>query len=376
MMGNNATHNFSGIVGDSSRNNNDSNDNANADIDDNDNDDDVNGNNGRSDIGEEERRMDRSSNGGVLSFWTACPYCYYMFEYPSVYEDCVLKCQNCRKAFQGVIIPSPPPVVDGQDVYFCCWGLMPLGVSMEVLERNKGKGGNWTPFSPMFNCPKGMGNHGTPGNWSSFGGWNVGNGNNSTGNVYYGNNNVGGRKKSSSPRVYVDDEDVFLEYSDPSEEEDDDDWRTEMRKKKAKGEKKTTGASTKMTGTPGRRGRKPKVDKGKNLEGVGSENVQQGFAVQEGVGVGTSNASAAESSKKGAATNARRHSARVAKDFGKLDLNVEFNNEVEEPAPKVSQGNGTGRGEEDGSGFFEGLDEFLSTLPILNVVGEDKVKAA
>lgn len=63
---------------------------------------------------------------------------------------------------------------------------------------------------------------------------------------------------------------------------------------------------------------------------------------------------------------------------------MEFSNEVEEPAPGMSRlnapgmgrgnamgmirGNGAGNGEEEGMegiGFFEGLDEFLSSLPIL-----------
>ena len=145
---------------------------------------------------------------------------------------------------------------------------------------------------------------------------------------------------------------------------------------KAEGEKGMEVGRDRGTGGPGGRGRAPGVEKGEEPRGE-SENVREGLVVQEGVEV--PNAPSAESSKKVAATCGRRHSARVAKDFGKLDLNVEFNNEVAEPAPRVVQGNGTGRGEEDiieGSGFFEGLDEFLSTLPILNVVGDDKVKAA
>ncbi|CAI9104112.1 OLC1v1002725C1 [Oldenlandia corymbosa var. corymbosa] len=394
-VGNNVTHNFSGIVGDSVRdnnNNNEINDNASASVATDDNVDNVNGNIGTSDAGEEGRRADESSDDGVSTFWTACPYCYYMFEYPSVYEDCALKCQNCKKAFQGVKVPPPPPVADGQDVNFCCWGMMPLGVSMGILERNKEKGG-WTPFSPMFNLPKGTGNRGPPGNWPSFGGWS---GNNNSGGTGGGNTdprndnaggrsdrgNADGRKRASGPRVYVNDEDVFLEYSDASED-DDDDWRTETRRRKATSDKRANEVSAKATGTPnktpGRRGRKPKIDKENNKERTGPENVQQGVAVQEGQRVGNAPTSAAELNKKGAPAVARRHSMRVAKDFGKLDLNVEFNNEGEEPAPRVIQANGMGRGMEDiieGGGFFEGLDEFLSTLPILNVVGDDKVKAA
>ena len=58
-----------------------------------------------------------------------------------------------------------------------------------------------------------------------------------------------------------------------------------------------------------------------------------------------------------------------ATELGKLDLNVEFSNEVEEPiAAGVSEGNWAGHRVEDnikGIGFFEGLNEFLSSLPIL-----------
>ncbi|KAL3538699.1 hypothetical protein ACH5RR_002065 [Cinchona calisaya] len=371
FMGNTVTHNFYSNVGNMS-NSGDNNDNRNdgGGMGNNRN---VNENIGRSGVGEEERGADGLSDDGELSFWTSCPYCYYMYEYPSVYEECTLRCQNCRRAFQGVVIPSPPPIVDGQDGYFCSWGLMPLGVSMGILERNRSHDRKWTPFSPMFTCPRGMGNNAVTGNWNSFGGWNV---NNSSSNAGARSGSAGGKKKNSGPRVYVDDEDVFLEYSDTSGESDND-WRTENRKKKSRGEKKTEGVKSKGTGTPGRRGRPPKVDKGKNLEGGGSENVQNIFVAQEAVRV--PNVSPLESSKRVAAANARRHSARVAKDFGKLDLNVEFNNEVEEPVRRVSQGNGTGRGEEDiieGGGFFEGLDEFLSTLPILSVEGDDRVRAA
>lgn len=61
------------------------------------------------------------------------------------------------------------------------------------------------------------------------------------------------------------------------------------------------------------------------------------------------------------------------KDMGRLDLNVEFNNEGDEYVFIVSAVNR----EEDGIeniGFFEGFDEFLSILFILNVGGDEKVK--
>lgn len=58
---------------------------------------------------------------------------------------------------------------------------------------------------------------------------------------------------------------------------------------------------------------------------------------------------------------------------------MEFSNEVEEaavPQAVVRDGNVAGNAEEniEGNAFFEGLDEFLNSLPILNVVADDKVK--
>jgi hypothetical protein len=84
-----------------------------------------------------------------------------------------------------------------------------------------------------------------------------------------------------------------------------------------------------------------------------------------------------EASKRAVLSGVRR---RGAGNLGKLDLNVEFSNEVEEAAAaagmKEGNVNGTGNAEDniEGIGFFEGLDEFLNSLPILNVVADDKVK--
>ncbi|XP_039069706.1 uncharacterized protein LOC120216313 [Hibiscus syriacus] len=61
------------------------------------------------------------------TFWTACPYCYRLFEYPRVYEGCCLRCQNCEKAFHAVDIPTLPPLVPGREAYYCCWAFFPLG---------------------------------------------------------------------------------------------------------------------------------------------------------------------------------------------------------------------------------------------------------
>lgn len=74
-----------------------------------------------------------SGGGGptrrLSSFWTACPYCYNLYEFPRVYKDCVLKCGNCNRAMHGTEIKTLPPVVEGQDAYYCCWGFFPMGFS-------------------------------------------------------------------------------------------------------------------------------------------------------------------------------------------------------------------------------------------------------
>lgn len=288
---------------------------------------------------EQEERVSAAGKDDDSTFWTACPYCYYMYEYPMLYTDCTLRCQNCKKAFQAVVIPSPPPMVDGQDGYFCCWGFLPLGFSMENWEKNKGAASTWTPFSPMFTCPQSGGGMNTAKRTAP---------------------------KITTPRVYVDEDEALVEISE-SGGSSDDDWRSVGKRKKKARNVKGKGAS----GTPSKSTRKAQADKGKNV-------ALQDSSVPPN-GVEAPNKTAGESSKKVTATNSRKQPARVAKNFEKLDLNVEFSNEAEEPAPRVHQGNGPSRGEDDnieGIGFFEGLDEFLSSLPILNVVGDDKVVKA
>ncbi|KAK4401827.1 hypothetical protein Sango_0923400 [Sesamum angolense] len=233
------------------------------------------------------------------------------------------------------------PIVDGQEGYFCCWGFLPMGFSMENWEKNKGAASAWTPFSPMFTCPQMVNN---------------------------ASKKAGGRK-SSAPRVYVDDDEVFVEISGSSES--DGNWQDDREKKRKNKGKNVVGKEA-IT-TPGGNARKVLPDIGKDV------NVAE--ALESPDGVEMPNKTIGDPSKMGMMANARKQPGKVAKDFGKLDLNVEFSNEVEEPAPGMNQENGPGRAEDDnieGIGFFEGLDEFLSSLPILNVVGGDDkvVKAA
>ncbi|KAI4367171.1 hypothetical protein MLD38_022939 [Melastoma candidum] len=118
-----------------------------------------------------------------------------------------------------------------------------------------------------------------------------------------------------------------------------------------------------------------------NVETIGSNGM-----MNQGTVSGSANnireISRGESSKKAVGNPAQKRAGRGAKELGKLDLNVELSNDqVEEPVRNAAEGSsrGAGHGMEDtieGTGFFEGLDEFLSSLPILSVVGDDKVKAA
>ncbi|KAF5738026.1 hypothetical protein HS088_TW13G00919 [Tripterygium wilfordii] len=60
------------------------------------------------------------------SFWTVCPYCYYMYEYEKMYEECCLRCQICRRAFHGVAVQPPQNVLQEGEEYYCGFGKFPL----------------------------------------------------------------------------------------------------------------------------------------------------------------------------------------------------------------------------------------------------------
>ncbi|KAL1364925.1 hypothetical protein AAHE18_03G252100 [Arachis hypogaea] len=264
------------------------------------------------------------------SFWTSCPYCYVLYEYPRVYEECTLRCQSCRRGFQAVVIRSPP--LNGKDSSFCSWGFFPLGFSQDSKDIN-GFSSNWNPFSPLFPCP------------------------------------LKGSNRRKASWTYYDDEAAaaFVELSDPSEDDSDDgDWRTGSKKARKK-----TRVSPRDPGSSARKAGRPR----KVIPGSAQhQNVGGGAVDGGGGGGGAAGASGGrpESSKKVALGGSRRRGG------GNLDLNVEFSNDPEEPSRRVGvrEGNAAGNAEDnmEGIGFFEGLDEFLSSLPILNVVADDKAK--
>ncbi|XP_010444368.1 PREDICTED: uncharacterized protein LOC104727067 [Camelina sativa] len=274
-----------------------------------------------------------SSDPMATSFWTACPYCFVLFEYPKAYEECTLKCQECRRAFQAVTIPKPP--VDGkddEDVYFCSWALFPLGFSGEF------KAPSWSPISPLFACPL----------------------------------TLKKRKEPAPPRIYYDDDDIYVAISDEdgagNDDDDDGDWQNgaQVNKKANVGKGKET-----LVRSDKRHG----VEKVQNVETIRSaSNPASSFA-------GAVGSSSGVMSKPVNYITRKRMGGTGAKNLGRLDLNVEFSNEVEEPAVAGgrNEANGVGSNKEvdnmEGIGFFEGLDEFLNSLPILSVVGDDKIKA-
>ncbi|XP_028777722.1 uncharacterized protein LOC114734289 [Neltuma alba] len=92
---------------------------------------------------------DENSRRNPSTFWTACPYCYLLCEYPKIYEGCCLRCQNCERSFHGVSIPTLPPLVAGQEAYYCCWGFFPLTLATanSVGKEAATPSGfpNWTP---------------------------------------------------------------------------------------------------------------------------------------------------------------------------------------------------------------------------------------
>ncbi|KAG2297716.1 hypothetical protein Bca52824_044385 [Brassica carinata] len=230
------------------------------------------------------------------SFWTACPYCFVLFEYPKAYEECVLRCQECRRAFQAVRTQKPP------------------------VEEGKEK---------TFTSPRGADDEDT----------------------------TKKRKEPAAPRFFYDDDDIYVAISDDDHEEND---PSELQANK-----------------------KANVGKGKeklvrsNKKHVAEKGVQH----IESVSGAASYATPVCSSSMTKPMSSRKRTGSGAKNLGRLDLNVEFSNEVEEPAVAGgrNEGNGLGSNREvdhmEGIGFFEDLDEFLSSLPIFSVDGDDKIKA-
>lgn len=259
------------------------------------------------------------------NFWTACPYCYHMYEYAGIYVDCTLRCENCKKAFHAARIEAPPAVPDGEDAYICCWGYFPIGVSMSDLEKRKADASNWQPFSKMYAVPRG-------GNTSA---------------AAQGGKKTSKRRNtwSSGPRIYIDDEkeDIFDDILS-NDESDDDDWRYAPKNKKAR--RYTRHGST------AKKVKQPQV-LAEMVQDSNTGNLHSGVVAQDGSGVSVPDAAAPivpeeavpivpeeavpsvpvpmdavdDADKKVDETSKvsfsiRKQPGRVAKDLGKLDGGV------------------------------------------------------
>ncbi|KAF7140985.1 hypothetical protein RHSIM_Rhsim06G0072000 [Rhododendron simsii] len=125
------------------------------------------------------------------SFWTVCPYCYNLYEYARVYEDCCLRCQNCQRAFHGVTIPTLPPLVAGREAYHCCWSFFPVPSAIANSQGAKKAAVTVTDRQPQ---PRSMFSNAGPGGMSGGG---------SDGFVDFSQGNDQAQKKRGRPRKNV-----------------------------------------------------------------------------------------------------------------------------------------------------------------------------
>ncbi|XP_010452947.1 PREDICTED: uncharacterized protein LOC104734947 [Camelina sativa] len=93
-------------------------------------------------------QAETSENPMATSFWTACPFCFSLFEYPKGYEECTLRCQQCRRAFAAVKTQTPPLQSNDEGVYFCSCAVFPLRIP-----DHHAKTLTWSPIAPLFVCP-------------------------------------------------------------------------------------------------------------------------------------------------------------------------------------------------------------------------------
>ncbi|CAE6062610.1 unnamed protein product [Arabidopsis arenosa] len=53
------------------------------------------------DLNTQKSKKKTTTNEKMATFWTACPYCYSLHEYPRVYQEYCIRCQNCQRAFHA-----------------------------------------------------------------------------------------------------------------------------------------------------------------------------------------------------------------------------------------------------------------------------------
>ncbi|KAL5714264.1 hypothetical protein ACHQM5_016249 [Ranunculus cassubicifolius] len=258
----------------------------------------------------------------LSTFWTVCPYCYHLYEYPRVYEDCCLRCQNCRRGFHGVVIESPPPAVGpGKDLYYCCWAFFPIGFT---TPENLGKDSSWKPFDSMVSENVEMGKRRDVDRDDDLG-------------------NVRGEKKGKSEGF----DDIV------------------MKDMSFRAERANEGNGIKIQGG-----------------NMGNKVVKDGFRAKNEEPPKTVRIKTTARKAVKPKSNTQKSSetqSKIDPSLVGMDLNRENGSVVEEPKKKsVAEGTcfgSIGKEEIEGIGFFEGLDDILGNLTMLQVPAEQKIQA-
>ncbi|CAI9118429.1 OLC1v1020000C2 [Oldenlandia corymbosa var. corymbosa] len=97
-------------------------------------------------------RTEDSGKGSGGTFWTVCPYCYFMYEYENGFLDCAIRCSNpnCRRPFAAAAVaasaaPRPEVVERGK---YACAGFIPLRTNHKETDEDQGWKW-WDAFASM-----------------------------------------------------------------------------------------------------------------------------------------------------------------------------------------------------------------------------------
>ncbi|XP_043696957.1 uncharacterized protein LOC122647666 [Telopea speciosissima] len=288
----------------------------------------------------------------MSTFWTTCPYCYNLYEYPRIYEECCLRCEKCKRAFHAVMVKSLPPAVSGDDEFFYCWGFFPLAFSENKSGSGKPKFpsfSNWSSspqmrpphLQPGGNRSSADKNAGFP-NWMPFS------------SMFPPQSQAEGIRNATADNVNLD------------VDGDDDDSSVDII------EKGHFPAQVKERPLSNKKPKKS-VEKANNRDQnyPGKAQEEDGDGRTEAPNVATAKP---QKRKKTVAKRTQKQKGRglqSKKETVEFDLNGEVGIEVEDSEP--GEGTDTGSGDENvatGIGFFEGLDDLLGNMPIFNVVDD------
>ncbi|KAJ4962989.1 hypothetical protein NE237_022928 [Protea cynaroides] len=299
-----------------------------------------------------EQNLNSASNRSpslTSTFWTTCPYCYNLYEYPRVYEECCLRCEKCKRAFHAVMVESLPPAVSGEEEFFYCWGFFPLAFS----EPDSGSGKPKLPnFHNRMPYPTMTPPHLQPGgNRSSadkkaarFPNW------------FPPQSQAGGIHNATADKVDLDDDssvDIIEKENLPTHVKD----RFLSNKKPEKSVEKANNRDQNSLG--------------KSKDGDGRTEAPNVATAKPHMRKKT--VANRTQKQRGRGTQDKKVENRSTRQSGELDLdlNGELGSEFEDSAPE--EGTDAGSGDEDvaaGIGFFEELDDFLGKLPLLHVVDD------